>query len=725
MTTPIKYRISSTATKPVSDTVKGAPLTSLEIDGNFRSIKDSIELIQSAYLPAGYSAPVEYVAGVVLSSATQTVAYQGEVYAPVAAEVPFTTSGTFEVAKFVQIQSVAGVDLAATDGASLVGYDGGTVQDVLDGAKSLQDYAALRAYTGRATRIYITGLLVTAKPAGIAGVFQYDSTDTTSTDNGGTIIVGADGRRWKRDYSGYLNAKWFGAVGNGYDNDTTPIQNAINSVPSGGATVLLPYGSYLITEKLTQTKRVRLIGEGIGEQPGEVGMTRIIKASSMNTDAIELSVAGSVIEQIEFYGNIGNAGNGIYVHAGRCALSDVAVWNMGGIGIRIGNSVDAVNCNLWSMHRVLVRGCGSHGIFIENNSTGAADANSGLGSLIESSLNGGDGLRVGNAYWCVFNIITTQLNVGYGVNFTSLSKYNTFIGGDTNESNVVGQVINSGLGNSFFGPMITGFTDSGTFTTIVGDRIAKMYQGQFANYAKGYVIGAGVTPYTIIAENASGSNNGRGVGILLRPPAGSDTARDGGQIASEQETTSKDYMRFNVNNAGTMQEMLRLSPNLAGVHPGTSDNLYSLGNGARRWSVLYAGTGTINTSDEREKQDVEPLDEAERRVAIALKALVKKFRFRDAVLQKGADARFHIGVIAQDVKAAFEAEGLNPFAYALLCYDEWPELQEVVDEWGDEYDDAGNLIRQAGSQIVQEYRPAGNRYGVRYEEVLAFIIAVL
>lgn len=42
-TTPIKYRISSVATKPTTDSVKGAPLTSLEIDGNFRSLKDSIE----------------------------------------------------------------------------------------------------------------------------------------------------------------------------------------------------------------------------------------------------------------------------------------------------------------------------------------------------------------------------------------------------------------------------------------------------------------------------------------------------------------------------------------------------------------------------------------------------------------------------------------------------------------------------------------------------------
>lgn len=109
---------------------------------------------------------------------------------------------------------VDGKLLSGTSGSSLVGYDTGTVQDVLDGAKQLQDYAVLRAYTGRATRIYITGLLATAKPAGIAGVFQYDPTDTTSPDDGATVIVLADGRRFKRDFDGAVNVKWFGAVGN-------------------------------------------------------------------------------------------------------------------------------------------------------------------------------------------------------------------------------------------------------------------------------------------------------------------------------------------------------------------------------------------------------------------------------------------------------------------------------------------------------------------------------
>jgi hypothetical protein len=135
-----------------------------------------------------------------------------------------------------------------------------------------------------------------------------------------------------------------------------------------------------------------------------------------------------------------------------------------------------------------------------------------------------------------------------------------------------------------------------------------------------------------------------------------------------------------------------------------TDNAQTLGEAGNRWSVVYAGTGTINTSDEREKQDITVIDAAEKRVAVALKALVKKFRFKDAVAAKGGSARIHVGVIAQEVMAAFQAENLDPMRYAIVCYDEWDA----------ELDGDGN-----------EMRPAGNRYGVRYEELLAFIIAAL
>jgi hypothetical protein len=145
------------------------------------------------------------------------------------------------------------------------------------------------------------------------------------------------------------------------------------------------------------------------------------------------------------------------------------------------------------------------------------------------------------------------------------------------------------------------------------------------------------------------------------------------------------------------------------LYPDT-DNTRTLGDASNRWSVVYAGTGTINTSDERDKQDVATLDAAEKRVATALKGLVKKFRFKDAVHAKGDNARIHVGVIAQEVIAAFEAEGLDPMRYALVCYDQWDAQPEELD---------------ADGKVLTPARPAGNRYGVRYDQLLAFIIAAL
>lgn len=70
----------------------------------------------------GYAPPVAYAAGISLTLTTQTVEYAGEVYAPKVANLPFTTSGTFETAKFRLIQGVASADLASGGGAAMVGY---------------------------------------------------------------------------------------------------------------------------------------------------------------------------------------------------------------------------------------------------------------------------------------------------------------------------------------------------------------------------------------------------------------------------------------------------------------------------------------------------------------------------------------------------------------------------------------------------------------------------
>lgn len=141
-----------------------------------------------------------------------------------------------------------------------------------------------------------------------------------------------------------------------------------------------------------------------------------------------------------------------------------------------------------------------------------------------------------------------------------------------------------------------------------------------------------------------------------------------------------------------------------------ADNTQTLGNATFRWSVVYAGTGTINTSDITTKTFYE-IEEAERLCAIELKGMMRKFKFNDSIAEKGAEnARIHFGVGAQYVRDVFSKYGLDPFQYALLCYDAWDEVAEQKDEEGN---------------ITQEYVPAGDRYGIRYEELLCFIISAM
>ena len=132
--------------------------------------------------------------------------------------------------------------LATTDGATKIGYDGETLQTLLDDAKAMAAYASLRAYSGRATSVRITTV-------GIAGFFKRDASDTTSADNGGTVIVDAIDRRWKRVFSGALNLKWFGALGNNSADDTAAILAAkAAAVASLPCTIIVPAGTYRHTD---------------------------------------------------------------------------------------------------------------------------------------------------------------------------------------------------------------------------------------------------------------------------------------------------------------------------------------------------------------------------------------------------------------------------------------------------------------------------------------------
>jgi hypothetical protein len=179
-----------------------------------------------------------------------------------------------------------------------------------------------------------------------------------------------------------------------------------------------------------------------------------------------------------------------------------------------------------------------------------------------------------------------------------------------------------------------------------------------------------------------------------------------------------------------------------------SDNDQDLGISSVRWDDIYATNGTIQTSDRNEKQDIEELSEAEQRVAVAAKGLLRKFRWKDAVAEKGDDARIHFGIIAQDLQDAFAAEGLDAGRYAMFISSTWWETQtevpavEAVEAQDAVYDDEGNLVSEAVEAVeakeaytrtdtydTAEEAPEGaterTRLGVRYPELLAFIIAAI
>lgn len=109
----------------------------------------------------------------------------------------------------------------------------------------------------------------------------------------------------------------------------------------------------------------------------------------------------------------------------------------------------------------------------------------------------------------------------------------------------------------------------------------------------------------------------------------------------------------------------------AGAHaiPAT-DNTSNLGSASKRFGTVYAGAGTINTSDEREKTAFAPIPESVRRAVRRVVSEIGVFQWKDAVAEKGEAARLHIGVSAQRVRDAFAAEGENAERWALFCRDE-------------------------------------------------------
>ena len=87
--------------------------------------------------------------------------------------------------------------------------------------------------------------------------------------------------------------------------------------------------------------------------------------------------------------------------------------------------------------------------------------------------------------------------------------------------------------------------------------------------------------------------------------------------------------------------------------------------------------------------------------------------------EKGAAARIHVGVIAQEVQTAFAAEGLDASRYGLFCSDTWWEKEVQVERNGI------TSTEVLTSETSIDGYTERTRLGMRYEELLAFVIAAL
>lgn len=147
------------------------------------------------------------------------------------------------------------------------------------------------------------------------------------------------------------------------------------------------------------------------------------------------------------------------------------------------------------------------------------------------------------------------------------------------------------------------------------------------------------------------------------------------------------------------------------VRPGRQ-NAQTCGTSTYAWSGGYTQTAFQITSDRSAKMDEEAIPDAVLDAWGDVQYV--SYKLKASVAEKGAKARRHVGVIAQDIKAAFEAHGVDPFEYGILCYDDTPATEAVYDTLED------------GTQVLlQEAREAHSGYTVRYEEVLCLEAAYM
>jgi hypothetical protein len=334
---------------------------------------------------------------------------------------------------------------------------------VVEGTVQLADYTAMRAYAGRGKTAYVTGYLVSAAPAGAAGLFTCDDTDTTSADNGGTIIVASNGKRWKRVFADRLNVQWFGAKGVGTD-DTTPILAAINALSVGTLGGLPRRRRLYAPAGLYDTSAPLPLSVTNFSMEGDGPQQTVIRGNHESGHVIDITAGGDVsIEgvaitsgptrlaaaaSVSSCGIHGDTGGVIAQY--RVRLRDVYVQD------QPGHAIAAYNPELWDLENVVVSASKKSGLYMYGRDIG------GISNFLKNTR--------------------SRLNLEYGYYFYNQDE-STLINAQGLENGLDQCNIDNCFGMTVIEPDFEAFSTVGSGTSLVGLRMSgkghKVIGGRF------------------------------------------------------------------------------------------------------------------------------------------------------------------------------------------------------------------------------------------------------
>ncbi len=262
---------------------------------------------------------------------------------------------------------------------------------------------------------------------GGGGVFYWDA-DADTEDNGTTIrpndVTAIQKGRWRRQFSGSIDVRWFGARGNGATNDRGAIQDAINAALVGCGRVYLPAGTYYtdantITTPTTANAKLRISGAG-------KALTRITRLSTSATTTLDIQLTGASSVEIEDLTIAGPSG-------------------LAPANLSIGINWSTVLGDLTHRLRIArVEVTGKHDTAVENSGGGrvelvdcdleATDAVVGMFCSSELTDGGGASLYASGGTWKTNGVLTAAGSVGLyihphipyvvqGVTFQTMGRY--------------------------------------------------------------------------------------------------------------------------------------------------------------------------------------------------------------------------------------------------------------------------------------------------------------